>query len=336
MYRGIIYLRTSPSVKYYVGLTTNATKRQEHWLNTKRDYGGYLIRDARKRYPPETWGYMVLAEVFSPSRTDLMVWLNALEVYFIWRYDSNNPEHGYNLTRGGEGRLGYKCRPEVKARLSALYKGRPLSEEMKAKISRAAKGRKVSEEARRKMSASRKGRKHSEAARRAMSLALRGVPHHAGTGLILSAIHKGRKLDPSHAAKLHAATRKAVLQYSLAGELLAEFDSAATASAVLGVCNGPISQCCRGTLKTAYGFKWVFKHPQRELPGSRSVRHVGQFSLSGELLHVYPSAAEAARATSGLVYGIRGCCRGEHITSGGFRWHYVHKDTHAIIYPINK
>lgn len=55
MYRGIIYLRTSPSVKYYVGLTTNETKRQEHWLNTKRDYGGYLIRDARKRYPPETW-----------------------------------------------------------------------------------------------------------------------------------------------------------------------------------------------------------------------------------------------------------------------------------------
>lgn len=336
MYRGIIYLRTSPSVKYYVGLTTNETKRQEHWLNIKRDYGGYLIRDARKRYPPETWGYTVLAEVLSPSRSDLMVWLNALEVYFIWRYDSNNPEHGYNLTRGGEGRLGYKCRPEVKARLSALYKDRPLSEETKTKISRAAKGRKVSEEARRKMSASRKGRKHSEAARRAMSLALRGVPHHAGTGLILSAIHKGRKLDPSHAAKLHAATRKAVLQYSLAGELLAEFDSAATASAVLGVCNGPISQCCRGTLKTAYGFKWVFKHPQRELPGSRSVRHVGQFSLSGELLHVYPSAAEAARATSGLVYGIQGCCRGEHITSGGFRWHYVHKDTHAIIYPINK
>ena len=137
-------MRTSPSVKYYVGLTTNETKRQEYWLNTKRDYGGYLIRDARKRYPPETWGYTVLAEVFSPSRSDLMVWLNALEVYFIWRYDSNNPEHGYNLTRGGEGRLGYKCRPEVKARLSALYKGRPLSEETKTKISRAAKGRKVS------------------------------------------------------------------------------------------------------------------------------------------------------------------------------------------------
>lgn len=305
-------------------------------LNTKRDYGGYLIRDARKRYPPETWGYTVLAEVFSPSRSDLMVWLNALEVYFIWRYDSNNPEHGYNLTRGGEGRLGYKCRSEVKARLSALYKGRPLSEETKTKISRAAKGRKASEETRRKMSASRKGRKHSEAARRAMSLALRGVPHHAGTGIILSAIHKGRELDPSHAAKLHAARKKAVLQYSLSGELLAEFDSAAAASAALGVCNGPISQCCRGTLKTAYGFKWVFKYPQRELPGSRSVRHVGQFSLDGELLHVYPSAAEAARATSGLVYGIRGCCRGEHITSGGFRWHYVHKDTHAIIYPINK
>lgn len=56
----------------------------------------------------------------------------------------------------------------------------------------------------------------------------------------------------------------------------------------------------------------------------------------GELLHVYPSAVAAAKATYGLVYGIRGCCRGEHITSGGFRWHYVHKDTHAIIYPINK
>ena len=335
MYRGVIYLRISPSVKYYVGLTTNEIKRQEHWLNTKRDYGGYLIRDARKRYLPETWSYAVLAEVFSPSRSDLMVWLNALEVYFIWRYDSNNPEHGYNLTRGGEGRLGYKCRPEVKARLSALYKGRPLSEETKAKLSRAAKGRKASEETRRKLSAAHKGRKHSEAARRAMSLALRGVPHHAGTGLILSAIHKGRRLDPSHVAKLHAANRKAVLQYSLSGELLAEFDSAVEASAALGVCYGPISQCCRGTLKTAYGFKWVFKNPAPPAI-KRSDRYVGQFSWEGELLHVYPSAVAAAKATYGLVYGIRGCCRGEHITSGGFRWHYVHKDTHAIIYPINK
>lgn len=66
MYRGIIYLRTSPSVKYYVGLTTNETKRQEHWLNTKRDYGGYLVRDARKRYPPETWGLHGFGGGFQP------------------------------------------------------------------------------------------------------------------------------------------------------------------------------------------------------------------------------------------------------------------------------
>lgn len=335
MYRGIIYLRTSPSVKYYVGLTTNETKRQEHWLNTKRDYGGYLIRDARKRYPPETWGYTVLAEVFSPSRSDLMVWLNALEVYFIWRYDSNNPEHGYNLTRGGEGRLGYKCRPGVKARLSALYKGRPLSEETKTKISRAAKGRKVSEEARRKMSASRKGYRHTEAAKAKMSAVQRGLVKSVSGGIKLSALFKGRKISQSHKEKLHAACKKAVLQYSLSGELLAEFDSATAASASLGVCYGPISQCCRGTLKTAYGFKWVFKNPAPPAI-NRSDCYVGQFSLDDVLLHVYPSAAEAARVTSGFVYSIRACCRGVHASSGGFRWHYVHRVTHAIIYPINK
>lgn len=335
MYRGIIYLRTSPSVKYYVGLTTNETKRQEHWLNIKRDYGGYLIRDARKRYPPETWGYTVLAEVLSPSRSDLMVWLNALEVYFIWRYDSNNPEHGYNLTRGGEGRLGYKCRPEVKARLSALYKGRPLSEETKAKLSRAAKGRKASEETRRKLSAAHKGRRCSDMAKANMSAAQRGLVKSVSGGVKLSALFKGCKISQSHKEKLHAAHKKAVLQYSLSGELLAEFDSATAASASLGVCYGPISQCCRGTLKTAYGFKWVFKNPAPPAI-KRSDRHVGQFSLEGELLHVYPTAVEAARATSGFVYSIRDCCRGGHIASGGFRWHYVHKDTHAIIYPINK
>ena len=53
-------------------------------------------------------------------------------------------------------------------------------------------------------------------------------------------------------------------------------------------------------------------------------REVRQLSPSGELLHVYPSAMEAARQTGISQSGIVRCCNGEkyYKTAGGYRWEY--------------
>ena len=51
--RGIIYLRTSPSGKYYVGQTVDENRRNNEWNNLNRPYSGGVIDRARKKYGPK-------------------------------------------------------------------------------------------------------------------------------------------------------------------------------------------------------------------------------------------------------------------------------------------
>jgi group I intron endonuclease len=44
--------------------------------------------------------------------------INELEIYYIAAYDANNILHGYNLTIGGEGTVGYKWNDESRKKLS--------------------------------------------------------------------------------------------------------------------------------------------------------------------------------------------------------------------------
>jgi len=54
-------------------------------------------------------------------------------------------------------------------------------------------------------------------------------------------------------------TNKAVLQFTLDGELIAEYYSLRKAERCTGVGNGSISSVCKGNSKTAGGFIWKFK-----------------------------------------------------------------------------
>lgn len=56
--------------------------------------------------------------------------------------------------------------------------------------------------------------------------------------------------------------RKAVLQFDLCGNLLAEHASIADAAKTIGNinCRVQIKRCCQNKVKTAYKFKWKFKN----------------------------------------------------------------------------
>lgn len=55
-----------------------------------------------------------------------------------------------------------------------------------------------------------------------------------------------------------------------------------------------------------YNCKWVIK-----------------LSKNNEILHFYPSTAEAARANNLYQANISACCLGKHKTTGGFIWKYA-------------
>jgi hypothetical protein len=53
---------------------------------------------------------------------------------------------------------------------------------------------------------------------------------------------------------------KPILQYSLTGEFIKEWESAKTAGKELNIDSSGILKCCRNKLITAGKFKWEFKN----------------------------------------------------------------------------
>lgn len=98
---GLIYMRTSPSGKYYIGKTTRT--EEIRWKEHSRkafnpnepDYTNHLSAAIRK-YGAENFSLTVLEENISDEL------LSEKEKYYIEKYEAQNPEKGYNCKTGGE------------------------------------------------------------------------------------------------------------------------------------------------------------------------------------------------------------------------------------------
>ena len=64
--------------------------------------------------------------------------------------------------------------------------------------------------------------------------------------------------------------------------------------------------------------------------GGSNRKMVGQFSLNGALLKIYPSASEASRQTNAPQPNISKCCRGEMNTCHGYIWKYLDSDEYQL------
>lgn len=125
-------------------------------------------------------------------------------------------------------------------------------------------------------------------------------------------------------------TSKMVYQYSMGGELLAEYCSCAEAARQNNFSQGNISDACRGKYKTLYGFQWSYeKHDNIKLVEpleKRRWKHrsktVLQYSLDGNFIKEYKSAKDAAIQTGIEVSNIRSCCRGLYKKTHGFIFRY--------------
>lgn len=105
------------------------------------------------------------------------------------------------------------------------------------------------EETRKKMSKSMKGRPSPN----------KGKPMSGEQKKKLSDAHKGK--TTWNKGLLNNKQSKVVLQYSLTGDFIMEHPSISEAARTLGIDIGNcshISRCCKGKLKSAYGFKWCY------------------------------------------------------------------------------
>lgn len=119
--------------------------------------------------------------------------------------------------------------------------------------------------------------------------------------------------------------QRKVYQYSMKdGKLTGMYNSLEEAAKTVGVDKKTISKACIGELKSCAGFHWKydFLHVYNGSPDKR-LKPVCQCSLlSGEVLDVFPSVADASRATGVSKTCIAKVCRGEREYSGGYRWKY--------------
>jgi len=165
--------------KEYIGLTTRTVEqRWKQHIRESNKEGSWEwntpLGNAIKKYGKDSFEVFVLEECSSETE------MKQKEIQLIRERKSLAFETGYNLTLGGDGRLGYKLSEETKRKIGEGNLGKVMSNEAKEKMSVAAKkrsvgkpspmdGKKHTEESKQKIISFLTGRKHSEESKRKRS-----------------------------------------------------------------------------------------------------------------------------------------------------------------------
>lgn len=242
-----VYKHTSPNGKVYIGITSkNPLKR---WRKGSGYYSNSAFFNAIHKYGWDNIRHEILFDGLTKEEACQK------EIELIKQYDSTNPQRGYNITFGGEGKSGWVTREETKEKLRKALKGRIISEETRKKSSQAhkgyvweksslekmrtsLKGRKISTEARKKISAARKGTKQSEETKRKHSIAISGEKNY-GYGKSKNGLK--------------------IMQFDKSNNLIKIWNCVADIKRALGISISNICSCCKNKKKTAGGYVWKYE-----------------------------------------------------------------------------
>lgn len=193
-----VYIHIFPNQKKYVGITGQRTK--DRWRVNGNGYKPQkLVYRAIKKYGWENIEHIIVAENLSVTKA------GELEKKIIAKYQTFNPDFGYNQSTGGENSpIGVKRSEETKRKLSVAHmgktynKGYHLSEERRQHLKEINIGKKLSDETKKKISEKNKGQKPSVfAIKKAKEVCNKPVIHIA-TGIIYeSATIAGEKTGES-------------------------------------------------------------------------------------------------------------------------------------------
>ncbi len=189
-----VYLITNQiDGRQYVGQTRNAVEYRikEHvWKKTP------IGRDI-KELGRHNFSVEIIEVCFTHAEVDYWerFWIKELHTKF---------PNGYNKANGGNGSTGVICSEEVREKIAASKRGKPLSPEHRAAIASSNRGRKHPPEELEKMSAARRGKPLSAAHRAAISAGLKGKKKSPEWIAKQAAAQRGRKQSPESIAKAQA------------------------------------------------------------------------------------------------------------------------------------
>lgn len=125
-----LYLVTGPSGKRYVGITarTIEARWKQHCGDARRKRWSSALHAAIRLYGESNF---VVEQIGSCETWDQLC---EMEKAAISTHDTFRP-NGYNLTRGGDGKLGCIASEETRQKMSKALSGRIVSNETRAKMS---------------------------------------------------------------------------------------------------------------------------------------------------------------------------------------------------------
>lgn len=298
-YKGYIYkIENSVNGHLYIGKTNNPRRR---WNEHIREHSTCtILKKAFKKYGIKNFKMTILLEIKASSIENLNTMLNALESLYIKKY--NTLKNGYNATSGGEGICNYKMSETTKRKISNALKGRILSEERRKQCSLANKGKHPSKEVCEKIR---------------LALLNRDKSIYKKIGLKL----RGRKRDKDIIAKGAIKRRKPVLQYTLDGKFIQEYEGS---SFIPNMSSTNIVLCCKGKTNSAYGYIWRYKNNNFPIdlnaPTHQSNKQVVQYTLDNQYIATFKSIAQASRQTGIYASAISNCLNKKSKSAGKFKW----------------
>jgi hypothetical protein len=120
---------------------------------------------------------------------------------------------------------------------------------------------------------------------------------------------------------------KKVLQFSIYGDLIREWESLKEISKHYNVSERSICGCCRNEFNTVCGYLWRYKDDYEKninivKPVDLVTKSVVKLSLNGDFVTKYDSITDAASSENGFTANISACCRKKKKSCYGFMWVY--------------
>ena len=292
--KGIIYKYTSPSGKSYIGQTIQTKEQRE------RHGKGYercpVFYKAIQKYGIENFTYEILEEVEQEK-------LDEREIYYISLYDTLVP-NGYNVSTGGlQGCVPESCKKTLQFDLcgNLIKEWSSLSEAVR--FYNMNKGNIAACCRHEKRTAEGYIWQYADDVQ---------LEFHIEDQRTYSAIRQG--------------TRIPVLQFTLDGELVREYESISQAYEITKIRHIGESLRHPESRHTCGGYIWKFKNPeQAKLAPNKKARPVNQYSENLDFIASFPSVSAAARGIDISASVIGRACK-KHVRGGGYYWRYADED----------
>lgn len=131
---------------------------------------------------------------------------------------------------------------------------------------------------------------------------------------------------------LKKSNTRAIIQYNVLGEQIAEYEVIEDAMRALNLrkkaCSH-ITQCCKHIRTNAYGYLWKYKNDSTPLPilniTDIAFNNIAQYDIQGNQIAIYTSYSKASKAVGDKSHGsnIQECCLNKQKSCKGFIWKLI-------------